>query len=69
MTPKQARDVLRSSNLTGDSLLALLDQVVPIVVSSIMLNRLQRTDCQTSLTTAGWHSVSTCQEASGTEVL
>ena len=67
MTPKQARDVLRSSNLTGDSLLALLDQVVPIVVSHAEQTTTQ--DSQTSLTTAGWHSVSAHQEASRTEVL
>ena len=48
MTPKQARDVLRSSNLTGDSLLALLDQVVPIVVSS-NAQQITAQDCQTSL--------------------
>ena len=68
MTPKQARDVLRSSNLTGTSLLALLDQVVPIVQST-NAQQTPTQDCQASLTTAGWHSVSTHQEAPGSTVL
>lgn len=68
MTPKQARDVLRSSNLTGESLLALLDQVVPIVVTS---NAQQTTTeaSQASLTSAGWHSVPACEEQSGAAML
>ena len=56
MTPKQARDVLRSSNLTGESLLALLDQVVPIVVTT---NAQQTTTeaSQASTESTGWDSV------------
>ena len=60
MTPKQARDVLRSSNLTGESLLALLDQVVPIVV-----NHAEQTATQASqdrLTSTGWDSPPACEE-------
>lgn len=63
MTPLQARDVLRSSNLTGQSLLALLDQIVPIVVSShtdSQARHAQQTSTQagqTSTESAGWDSV------------
>ena len=60
MTPKQARDVLRSSNLTGESLLALLDQIAPIVVTHAQQNSAE--DCQASSPTTGWDSPSTCQE-------
>ena len=54
MTPKQARDVLRSSNLTGTSLLALLDQIAPIVVTH---EQASTQTSQASSPTTGWDSI------------
>ena len=68
MTPKQARDVLRSSNLTGESLLALLDQVVPIVVTT---NAQQTTTeaSQASTESTGWDSLPPHPTQSGAAML